>query len=1428
LPLDGGMSSPSAGPGAASVATVNGYHVMDCIGEGSFGRVFRGRKKFSSEVVALKFIPKGTKSARELRNLKKEIDIMQGLKHQNIVRMLDTFETEKEVVAVTEYAHGELLQILEDDMQLPEEIVRSIACQLVSALYYLHAHSILHRDMKPQNILLGNNGAVKLCDFGFARSMGINTMVLTSIKGTPLYMSPELMEEKPYDHSADLWALGCILYELLTGSPPFSTNNIIELVRKVVNESIHWPSTMSAGCRSFLQGLLQKDPRKRLNWPELLRHEWVVDGIDVDDATIQMRSKFTQPLSASQNIEREKQIKLKSQNSGGQSKILSRARQKAQQEKDEAKRRQAIAQQEQARKQQKQPPHSASGKPSAEQPAPLQQRRSSSSQRPSSGGGSGGGGRSQSGVRHPSPKQLHNLSPSAAAADDGWGGADAADSRPTPRADRIDSDYDKGFPEVEIGERRVLSSSKRSLTAGQKQQPQQQPNIETVQIEDAVDSDDEWAALVDDTAAAADKDQGRRFLNDKTFLRKLIERWDKCVQLMAEGMLDGASKMRPLLKTLNNLLLERRDLASLFNFLSASSLHTKLTGTLSDLLSHNKVRVQPWYQQILLDFVLTINAYFASELGSQLVDSGGGGRDPEKEKIISQFNTIGQKFVDLLPKLLNQQCDEDLKLREQTCLCLQCLCSRVDSEPTRQADQFYSSVASDYCLSLDALLRYLLVLRDQRILDAIAALKSQSEQREFRDRLTEIVGQAVVCLAAMSHSPPTPDSAGQQGRQKVAYYIGERLCERRLEQAAEIFITYLRDRRFCVCCLRLLFTAMQTSLNFCRLLAARPHCVDTLVAASLGKMELDDQEAGVAAEMATHCVSILLIQLQDIPQSLEPHSQSLCQAFADSQPASQSAAAGLLLSQLAQRGPAQRLPPTDVLARCVADAFAEFDERACAARTPFAFGALDGCLTACRLALTQQDGAADEADLARQFLGSPLLPAVWRRLSALMTAQTPQRAADEAEDSSACWPALWQAVSPQGLQSLLHFSLSVFGREQFAAVQLMAEPGEPMLACLCRLLSQQCLDAVQLSQAAQVNSQEIIADIVLSCCQLLCFPFGLDCDEETLAAIVHGLVDNGLFSSLFHALLKFVPEQQRDVPLELASRLLVCEPVLVDTMIDLIQRREIASLLAGIVYQEAAMRPKSAAAGTGPIERDATARRQHQLLACQSDCLVMLSHLARVSDKAVQPILQLLTSRDPDLSALSRLIGESSWPVVQSRALNLLANLLKAGPESTCQALLRCPRPLSEAVGLFSRPGSDDTAVKNALLVCSNAAFNSDSLYAKLEPAVAPALQLLKSRSAKVRLCAAAAIGNFGLHPGGGLNRALIAGKAAANLLDCARADPVAEVREACLSSLRVLIGRQPALLAEAKRLGLSRPLQTDRRLNGLPHSAQLLALLQS
>jgi len=175
-----------------------------------------------------------------------------------------------------------LFQILEDDGHLSLEQVHSIACQLVEALYYLHANRILHRDMKPQNILLTKDGTVKLCDFGFARAMSFQTVVLTSIKGTPLYMSPELVEEKPYDHTADLWSLGCILYELHFGCPPFYTNSIFQLVSLIRKDPVKWPEGIDEHFKSFLQGLLTKDPSERLSWPELLYHPFVVDFIDIE------------------------------------------------------------------------------------------------------------------------------------------------------------------------------------------------------------------------------------------------------------------------------------------------------------------------------------------------------------------------------------------------------------------------------------------------------------------------------------------------------------------------------------------------------------------------------------------------------------------------------------------------------------------------------------------------------------------------------------------------------------------------------------------------------------------------------------------------------------------------------------------------------------------------------------------------------------------------------------------------------------------------------------------------------------------------------------------------------------------------------------------------------------------------------------------
>jgi fused-like protein len=189
--------------------------------------------------------------------------------------MLDSFETQDKFCVVTEFAQGELYEILQDDKSLPESEIRKIAQQLVRSLHYLHSNRIIHRDMKPQNILISANGVVKLCDFGFARAMSSNTIVLTSIKGTPLYMSPELVQEKPYNHTVDLWSLGVILYELFVGQPPFYTNSLYSLIKLIVNQSVKYPSTMSDNFRNFLEGLLIKDPANRLTWPHLLDHPFV-------------------------------------------------------------------------------------------------------------------------------------------------------------------------------------------------------------------------------------------------------------------------------------------------------------------------------------------------------------------------------------------------------------------------------------------------------------------------------------------------------------------------------------------------------------------------------------------------------------------------------------------------------------------------------------------------------------------------------------------------------------------------------------------------------------------------------------------------------------------------------------------------------------------------------------------------------------------------------------------------------------------------------------------------------------------------------------------------------------------------------------------------------------------------------------------------
>ena len=307
------------------------YKLIEVIGEGSFGRVWKAKEKEDRRLVALKFVPKINQSEVDLQAIRKEWSILKTLNHENIVTAIEAFETKIEtskvppsLVLVTEFVDGGNLAVLMSlyPKGLDSERVKNLTIDLLCALHFLHRQRILHRDLKPQNVLIEKaSGKAKLADFGFARNMSYNTMVLTSIKGTPLYMAPELIEEKPYDFKADLWSAGAILYEASFGYSPFQTNSLFTLIKKIRNEKVDWPDSDDHQNKSLLQGLLEKDPKRRLNWPDVLQHSYLNDHPKIKECS-KAEMEFTRELTESQELAKEMQRQDKAKKFPGNGQTL--------------------------------------------------------------------------------------------------------------------------------------------------------------------------------------------------------------------------------------------------------------------------------------------------------------------------------------------------------------------------------------------------------------------------------------------------------------------------------------------------------------------------------------------------------------------------------------------------------------------------------------------------------------------------------------------------------------------------------------------------------------------------------------------------------------------------------------------------------------------------------------------------------------------------------------------------------------------------------------------------------------------------------------------------------------------------------------------------------------------------------------------------
>lgn len=268
---------------------MNNYHLYEEIGQGKFSKVYKGRKRYTIRYVAIKSVEK---SRRE--KVMVEVRTLMQLKHVNIVTFVNWYETRNHLWIIFEYcAGGDLARLLKQDGRLPEDEVRKFGSDICAGLLHTHSRGIICADLKPGNILFNERGQLKLADFGHAQRLEDLQRLLADRqplprRGTPSYMAPELLHDGGmHSFASDFWALGCVIYELCAGRPPFHLSSFSQLQQVVMWDPMPLISDMSADMQGFLASLLRKSPLDRMGWPVLRAHSFWQGRAPGDDQDIE-------------------------------------------------------------------------------------------------------------------------------------------------------------------------------------------------------------------------------------------------------------------------------------------------------------------------------------------------------------------------------------------------------------------------------------------------------------------------------------------------------------------------------------------------------------------------------------------------------------------------------------------------------------------------------------------------------------------------------------------------------------------------------------------------------------------------------------------------------------------------------------------------------------------------------------------------------------------------------------------------------------------------------------------------------------------------------------------------------------------------------------------------------------------------------------
>ena len=242
------------------------YQVLGEIASGAQGAVYRAFDPATAMTVAVKVLIR--QSVTDVERLRREASLVQAIDHQNVVRLIEVGESEGLHFMVMEFIPETLSNLIEITGALPVERAVALATGISDGLGYAHSQGIVHHDIKPQNVLMTPDGTPKITDFGIARGEMLNTMTATgAMMGTPYYMSPEQANGERGDPRSDVYSLGCLLYQLLSGEVPFSGGSLLSILRHHIEESPQPLRTRLSGIpdavASCVEQAMSKDPSQR-------------------------------------------------------------------------------------------------------------------------------------------------------------------------------------------------------------------------------------------------------------------------------------------------------------------------------------------------------------------------------------------------------------------------------------------------------------------------------------------------------------------------------------------------------------------------------------------------------------------------------------------------------------------------------------------------------------------------------------------------------------------------------------------------------------------------------------------------------------------------------------------------------------------------------------------------------------------------------------------------------------------------------------------------------------------------------------------------------------------------------------------------------------------------------------------------------------